>query len=284
MDPAPFDFDYRVREPGGALGRFVESLWFARGTVPYRRERIAPTGSTVAVIVLGDPIIEIADDGRGVPLETGRGFVIGPHDGPVINEPTGETYACGVVTTPVGCQAVMHIEPAAIRGQILELGDGWPAADALRPALLEANGPDAQLDLLEGRIRETLAPEVPGLERCERAIALLEAEPTRPIAAIAEALDVSHGHLVRELTRIVGLSPRKFARLIRMRRLLQALDVTGETDWAGRAADLGWFDQAHLIRDFKRHTGVTPTQYVSAQRSVFGPVSDADAAGFVPEF
>ena len=50
-----------------------------------------------------------------------------------------------------------------------------------------------------------------------------------------------------------------------------------------RAAELGWFDQPHLIRDFKRHTGVTPSQYIEAQRAVFSPGDQTGAAGFVPE-
>lgn len=58
MDGATFDF--RLRTPDPPLDRAVASVWYARGTVPYRRERIAPTGSTVAIIVLGDPIIETA--------------------------------------------------------------------------------------------------------------------------------------------------------------------------------------------------------------------------------
>jgi len=49
-----FEFDFVKRQPAAPLSRLVESLWFARGTVPYHREKIAPTGSTVAVFVLGD--------------------------------------------------------------------------------------------------------------------------------------------------------------------------------------------------------------------------------------
>jgi len=86
-----FDFDFRPRVPGGPLGRAVASIWYAWGTVPYQRERIAPTGSSVAVIVLGDPIIETATGPRGGTVVAERGFLIGPHDRPVINEPTGST-------------------------------------------------------------------------------------------------------------------------------------------------------------------------------------------------
>lgn len=79
------------------------------------------------------------------------------------------------------------------------------------------------------------------------------------------------------------MSPRALARLLRLQRLLAGIDVGGDIEWADLAVELGWFDQAHLIRDFKRHTGVTPTRYLAAQRSTYMPIQAGDAAGFVPE-
>ena len=113
------------------------------------------------------------------------------------------------------------------------------------------------------------------------AVALLEAEPTRPIADIAGEVGVSHGHLNREFTRIVGMSPRSLAGLLRMRRLLASIDPTQPQAWAEHAARWGWFDQAHLNRDFKRHTGVTPTAYLAAQHAWFDGMPHVP--GFVPD-
>ena len=275
-----FPFDFEARPVTGALGRFIETIWYARGTISYRREKIAPTGSTVAVIVLGDPIIETANNGRGVPLLSSTGFLIGPHDGPVVNEPTGETYAMGIVTTPVGCETVFGVRPGSIRGRVVDLFDSWPRARALRRSLLDSGDPDEML----GLVLAAIEPEpVRGVERCAQAVALFEDDPRRSIQDIASSLGRSHAHLDREFSRVVGLSPRRLARLLRVRRLLGAIDISAPIDWAELAHAHGWFDQAHLIRDFKRHTGVTPTQYVRAQRAVYTPVETGDAAGFVPE-
>ncbi len=71
--PEPFAFDYHVRTARGRQRRFVESWWYARGTIPYARERIAPTGSAVGVIVLGDAIVETPDDGHGPALRAEHG-------------------------------------------------------------------------------------------------------------------------------------------------------------------------------------------------------------------
>ncbi len=275
------EFDYRVRNPGPPLGRLVESIWYARGTIPYTREKIAPTGSTVAVFILADPIISTADNGAGEPLRSNTGFLIGPHDRPVINEPTGETFAIGIIGTSVGCQGIFGIKPTTLRGRVVDLLQAWPPAAGLRDAMAAAGTPDGMLDILQAHLTENHNLNAPGLERCERAVAALDADPVRPIADIANELGVSHGHLDREFKRVVGMTPRTLARLLRMRRLLEGIDVWGTVAWTKLAHDLGWFDQAHLIRDFKRHTGVTPSQYVQAQRTTYAP--DQSAPGFVPE-
>jgi AraC-like DNA-binding protein len=278
----PFAFDFRTRTPDGPLGRAVASIWYARGTIPYRRERIAPTGSTVAVIVLGDPILETAGHPRAAPFLAVEGFLIGPHDRPVVNEPTGETFALGIVTTPVGCQAALGLEPATVAGRVIDLARVWPEAPEFRRRLLATADPEDMLDLAAERLNAGLTLDVPGLDRCERAVAILEQDPVRAIAKVAAAVGLSHGHLDREFTRIVGLGPRRLARLLRVERLLESIDATAEIPWATLAVDLGWADQSHMIRDFKRHTGSSPSRYIAARRSVAVPASPEDAR-FVPE-
>lgn len=275
-------FDYRSRSPTGPLGRAIESVWYARGTVPYARERISPTGSTVAVIVLGDAIRQVADDGDGMALESDTGLLIGPHDRPIINEPTGETHAVGIITTPVGAEAALGIRPAVYRGRVGDLLCAWPAAGELRARVRVVGDPDAMLGTVLDRLQLDLDLGVPALDRCEAAVALLEADPTCPMSTVAEGVHVSTSQLGRDFARVVGMSPRVLARLLRVRRLLERIDARGPVDWGARASELGWYDQAHLIRDFRRHTGVTPTAYLEAQRT-YEPSDEDTTAGFVPE-
>lgn len=277
-----FEFDFRVREPADDLAVFVESVWYAKGTVPYRRERIAPTGSTVAIVVLGDPILQIGDDGRGARHLAERGSLIGPHDGPMVNEPQGETHAVGIVTTPIGCAAVFGVAPASVRGEVVDLEPAWPDATDLRRRLLELDDPDAKVDLVVERLTAAARQPTERERTVALAVGLVERDPTRPIPDVAEEIGLSPGHLSRVFAETVGLTPRLLARLLRVRRLLHELDVNGEIRWADLAAEWGWCDQAHLIRDFKRHAGVTPRQYVEAQ-AVYRGVPESDAAGFVPE-
>lgn len=278
-----FAFDFRSREPGAPLDRLVASLWYARGTVPYARERIAPTGSAVAVFVLGDPILETPADGAGPTFTATRGFLLGPHIRPVVVAQTGETFAVGIVATLVGCEALFGVRPSDVRGRVVDLADAWPEAEPIRHDLLAAAGPEEMLDLVGDRLLAATGRHPVGFARCEAAVHMLEDEPGRPVGDIAAALDVSPGHLDREFLRIVGLSPRALARILRVRRLLARLEVHGDAARATLAGELGWYDRADLIRDVRRRTGRARTERAGGRRSTAPPDDAADAAGAVPE-
>jgi AraC-like DNA-binding protein len=254
-------------------------VWHARGQIPYAREKIAPTGATVAGIVLGPPIQQTP--GGGPPFVATTGFLIGPHDRPLVNEPTGRTDCVGVVTTPIGCRAVFGVHPASLRGRVVDLLAAWPAAQALRDDLLTTEPGTAVLDRTEAALAAGLDESDRALDRCGEVVAALEAAPARPVGDIADELGISHGYLDREFTRVVGMPPRALARVLRVRRLLEQLDVQDDVLWTRLAADLGWYDQSHLVRDVTRHTGVPPTAYVRAQRRFLSP--GEQAPGFVPE-
>ena len=273
-------FEYVTRQLGGQTSRFVELIWFARGRITGVSERIAPTGSTVAAIVLGDPI-RLTPDSGDTPLVADTGFLIGPHDRPVTNEPLGETYCVGIVTSPVGCRPCFGLDPAALRGRVVDL-NVWTRAGALRPQLLSSRSSADALDIVESTLSNQEPIDRNALARCEAAVEALSTDPTRLITDIASELAAT-AILDRQFTEQVGLSPRTLARILRVRRLLDYIDVYESVAWANMAAQLGWFDQAHLIRDFKRHTGVTPAEYVAAQRATYDRAEAARSAGFVPD-
>ena len=274
-------FEYVTRQIGGETGRFVELIWFARGRISGVSELIAPTGSTVAAVVLGDPI-RLTPFHKDLPLVADTGFLIGPHDRPVTNVPMGETFCVGIVTTPVGCRPCFGLAPAALRGRVVDLNEVWTRAPGLRLELSTISSPAAALDIVESTLSSSEPFDHRAFVRCEAAVEALSADPARPVADIAAGLGVSHGHLDRQFTGQVGLSPRVLARILRLRRLLDHIDVYESVAWANLASELGWFDQAHLIRDFKRHTGVTPSEYAAAQRSAYDRTEAATSAGFVP--
>jgi transcriptional regulator GlxA family with amidase domain len=82
-----------------------------------------------------------------------------------------------------------------------------------------------------------------------------------PIGRIADEVGWSHKHLIARFRQQVGLRPKTAARLVRLNRVWRRLDERRPLDWGQVAADAGYADQAHLIRDFHQFTGTTPTRF-----------------------
>ncbi|MBB3220356.1 helix-turn-helix transcriptional regulator [Pseudoduganella umbonata] len=93
-----------------------------------------------------------------------------------------------------------------------------------------------------------------------RAVAAIEAaNGAVSVDALADTLGVSRQHLTLQFRQQVGIAPKLFARICRFRRALALLrDARRAGDLAALAAECGYFDQSHLIRDFRDFAERTP--------------------------
>ena len=95
---------------------------------------------------------------------------------------------------------------------------------------------------------------------------LLRSGGTRPIRDVARDVGWSERHLSAQFTREIGLRPKMAARVIRFHRarhVLQHNVGAGRPNVAGVAAECGYFDQAHLVRDWQQFTGLAPTDWIA---------------------
>ena len=107
---------------------------------------------------------------------------------------------------------------------------------------------------------------------------IVESRGTTAIGPVATEVGWSHKRLITRFARQVGLdTEEKAARLVRFEHLLADVTTDRTTPWPVAAAEAGYADQAHMIRDFHAFTGVTPTEYVARRGTKF--VQDPGAAG-----
>ena len=85
--------------------------------------------------------------------------------------------------------------------------------------------------------------------------------------AVAVDLGVSERHLRRVFRETVGVSPKAFAKLTRFHRALRAARESAHASWASIAAAAGYYDQAHLIAEFRAIAGVTPRALLGELRA-----------------
>lgn len=83
-----------------------------------------------------------------------------------------------------------------------------------------------------------------------------------PIRGICRETGWSHKHLINRFREQIGVTPRRAARVIRFERVLRRLAGTARPDWARLAAECGYSDQTHLIREFGEFAGTTPGSVV----------------------
>lgn len=86
------------------------------------------------------------------------------------------------------------------------------------------------------------------------------------IEQVASEFDLTPRTLQRLFRDYVGASPKWLIQRYRLHEAVARIDAGGCTDWPALALDLGYADQAHLIRDFKKIVGRTPVQYARAAR------------------
>jgi len=81
------------------------------------------------------------------------------------------------------------------------------------------------------------------------------------VDALYEKFDINARSLERLFKQYVGLSPKRVVRLFRLQQIANCLVSDMPIDWADLSASLGYFDQAHCIKDFKAFTGKTPSYF-----------------------
>ena len=83
------------------------------------------------------------------------------------------------------------------------------------------------------------------------------------IGGLAARIGWSRKHFISKFREHVGLTPKTAGRVLRFNRALRLLDRGAEASWASIAMMCGYYDQAHLIRDFNEFAGAPPLEFMS---------------------
>lgn len=84
------------------------------------------------------------------------------------------------------------------------------------------------------------------------------------VADLARAADLGERQFERRFTRAVGVSPKRYARVLRFREALRLKAEGVEAGWASVAQAAGYVDQAHMIHEFQALAGDSPERLMAA--------------------
>ncbi len=277
----PIDEHCRQR-PAAALRPYV--AWYSgyrqRG-VPPARHRGLPSPFLTLIFTLDEPLVILAHpDSRQPPGDYGT-LLGGLHSTPALVAHQGAQSGIQVALRPLGARALLGLPagelaeidvPAddVLGGACAELraralaAPGWPGRFAVLNEIL--------LRLLANDASPSLAPQVaPEVGWAWRQ--LLASGGTLRIGDLAEQTGWSARHLTGRFRTEIGLTPKAAARVVRFTRardlliksLTDGAPARAGTGLADLAAQCGYFDQAHLAREFRSLAGCPPSQWAAEE-------------------
>jgi AraC-like DNA-binding protein len=88
------------------------------------------------------------------------------------------------------------------------------------------------------------------------------------IGELASMANMSEKTLQRHMKKVTGVTPKSFGNILRFNSVLKLIDSSEELDWQDILFRSGYYDQAHFIKDFKRFTGLTPTEFMKENETL----------------
>jgi AraC-like DNA-binding protein len=205
---------------------------------------------------------DAAHDGRRDLLHA---RLIGPRTKPFVID--DQPRLCvGVRLAPGFALAAFGMPASELLDQRVDYDLVYPNADADLDGLNTARTDMARVAcvLALGRRRLRLATRVPAALRA--AVAHISvAEGNLRVGSLADRVGVTRQHLARQFAAHVGMTAKQFARVKRAeaaRARALAAQESGKVSWSVIAHQMGYYDHAHFIRDFKTLTGLTPGKWI----------------------
>jgi AraC-like DNA-binding protein len=263
---------YREYRPSPALAPFVECYW---SRVPDRHEAPQPSSHTVLpdgcldiVFNFGDVRTGGAPGGTAQRAVQRGGAVVGTMTVPLLVAPGPREDFFGVRFRPGMARAFLLAPAAEFTDTSVALGDIWGRESApLEDRLAATQAAPTRIGLLERALLRRLCAARPP-EPCVAAALHLIAQRCGAVTMreVSRFAGVSRQHLARRFAEHVGVSPKMFARVARFRSLLALLRQVRLVSWSVTAAAAGYYDQSHLIADFRQFAATTPEQFLAARR------------------
>lgn len=257
----------RPWHPG--LRPFLRSYagYWDSGFSPYE-VRVVPTGRAVVVINLAEPFAQVRRIGAP---GTGSGrigsLVVGLEDSPTLCGHHGGQEAIRLELTPLGAYRLFALPMGELAQHVVELHHVLgPGAELLVERLAATVDWAGRFDLLDAVLLDRLgrgpepSPEVGHAYRL-----LARTAGLIPVARLAAEVGWSKSYLIRRFTEQIGLTPKTYGRVLRFDRAVRMLG-RGGTTLAETSAVCGFYDQAHLNREFRALADTTPGRMLSARR------------------
>lgn len=246
--------------PHPCLSKIVDYYWIEQNGS--NRVRVLPDGTASIVFNLGSPVNIFGINGEYKNLESQ--FMIGTQKKYYILEEVNNTFLVGIKFTQGGAYSMIRKPMKDFSDKLVDLEEVVDCdVREIRKQIRKAKGESEikklldyfmiiKTDMIEGNIKvvDTALKEVK--ENSSPAL----------IKSFCEKENISNKHLISLFNKKVGVSPKLLQRLNKFTKVIFAVQNRKDFNWSELAYEFNYYDQAHLINEFKSFSGISPKVYL----------------------
>ncbi|MEQ1606536.1 MAG: helix-turn-helix domain-containing protein [Pyrinomonadaceae bacterium] len=224
-------------------------------------EPVIPDGCVEIIFNLADRFRRYHTNGD-VEIQAAS-LIAGQMNSSVLIGPTGKVRLFGIRFRPSGAFPFFRFGMNELANRIEPLDSVWGRdVAAVEERLLMADGFNEQTSVAEAFLAERIIDGSPDRWLPHAVNLIASGNGMRPVNVVARELGISERGLERRFRQSVGVSPKMFSRIVRFQRVLKSLESTPEPDILNTALSFGYYDQSHLINDFRQFSGDSPIAFL----------------------
>jgi AraC-like DNA-binding protein len=245
----PGSYRHVRHAPPEALRDWVEHFWLEEWQF---RENASQTRE-----ILPHPSVQLV-------FARGRSRIYGVQLGRFVRQLSGKDCILGIKFRPGAFYPFLGQPVCSLASRSIPAVQVFPDAEAAAEEVL-AHPSDLGMVQAATRFLEARLPIRDPLVDCARRAVeeIVENPSVTRVQDLVARLDASERTLQRLFRRYVGASPRWVIKRYRVYEALEQLTLGRPPEFASLAQNLGYFDQAHFINDFKKLVGCAPREYAS---------------------
>lgn len=224
-----------------------------------------PSSDVDLIISLGRPIEVLQMPNSAQRPSAFGALVAGLQDAPAVVRQCGDASGLHIFIKPLGVRAILGVSSAEVSSLVVNLSELWGShAGDLIETLLGADSWDQRFAILDRAFLSKLSPTSPQPEIAWAWQRLRKAHGVVPVQQLADEIGWSRQHFRDRFRDAIGVTPKAAARVIRFERACQLMKEE-RAGLARTAASCGYFDQAHLTREWNALAGCSPREWIARE-------------------
>lgn len=238
-------------------------------------EPILPDGCVEVIFDLSDRFMQFHDDGR-VELQP-RTMIAGQISRRILIAPTGKTDLFGIRFHPAGALPLIGGPIHELNDLIIDAALVLGKDEALLFEMLSEHADlNTRARIFDLYFQKRLSDKTDGSHTAGQAAGLiLDSNGLISVTDIAATLNLSERTIERLFREYVGISPKLFSRIARFQSFLRSVENSPQSGLLDLAIEAGYYDQSHMIREFRSFTRRSPTEFFGRENVI----SDLFVAG-----